>query len=91
MPHHLNGARKKIQAKKNSWNQINQFHEKIFFDQIPFFCHFKNGQSSIFELRNAISQKIIFDLLDFTNFFAWTFFSFSGPLWKTHIFLSVTL
>ena len=23
---------KKIQAKKNLWNQINQFHEKIFFD-----------------------------------------------------------
>ena len=41
---------KKSRAKKNSWNKINQFHEKIFFDQIPFFCNFKNDQKSIFEL-----------------------------------------
>ena len=29
---------KKSSGQKNSWNQINQIHEKIFFDQIPFFA-----------------------------------------------------
>ena len=29
---------KKNPGQKNSWNQINQFHEKNFFDQIPFFA-----------------------------------------------------
>ena len=38
-----------ISRPKNSSNQINQYHE-IFFGQIPFFCNFKNGQKSIFEL-----------------------------------------
>ena len=54
--------------------EINQFHEKEF-DQNPFFCNFKNGQKSIFELgkkfktaKNAISPKILFDLFDFTSF-----------------------
>ena len=26
----------------------------IFFDQIPFFCNFKNGQKSIFELGKSL-------------------------------------
>ena len=29
---------KKSRQKKNSWNQINQFHKKKFLDQIPFFA-----------------------------------------------------
>ena len=46
---------KKVQGKKNSWNKINQFHEKNFFDQIPFFCNFKNGQKSFFELGKSLN------------------------------------
>ena len=43
----------KVQAKKkNSRNQINQFHEKIFWPK-SIFCHFKNGQKSIFELGKS--------------------------------------
>ncbi len=37
----------------NSLNQINQFHE-FFFGPIPFFCNFKIGQKSIFELRKSL-------------------------------------
>ena len=29
---------KKVQAKKNSWNQINQFQRKKFHNHIPFFA-----------------------------------------------------
>ena len=35
---------------KNSRNQINQF----FFREIAFFCHFKNGQKSIFEYGKSL-------------------------------------
>ena len=28
--------------------------QKIFFYQIPFFCNFKNGQKSIFELGKSL-------------------------------------
>ena len=45
---------KKVQA-KNSWNQINQFHEKKFFLPNSIFCNFKNGQKkSIFELVKSL-------------------------------------
>ena len=38
--------KKKPKAKKNSWNQIDQFHEKkIFFDQIPFFAISKMAEN----------------------------------------------
>ena len=30
---------------KNSWNQINQFHEKNFFDQNPFFAILKMAKN----------------------------------------------
>ena len=53
---------KKIQA-KNSWNQINQFHEKKFFDQIPF-LQFKKWPKINFSTgkkfktaKNAISRN----------------------------------
>ena len=44
---------KKVQAKKNSSNQINQFHEKIF-DQISIFAISKMTKNSIFELRKTL-------------------------------------
>ena len=44
---------KKVQAKKNSWNQINQFYEILFWPN-SIFCHFKNGQKSIFELGKSL-------------------------------------
>ena len=37
-------------GKKNSWNQINQFHEKKFLTKI----HFCNFQKSIFELGKSL-------------------------------------
>ena len=72
---------KKVQAKKNSWNQINQFHEKKFFWPNSIFCHFKKWPKINFwtgkkfrSAKNAIFKKN-FDLFDFTSFFfAWTFF-----------------
>ena len=42
---------KKSKPKKNSWNQINQFHEVFSFGQFPFFCNFKN---QFFELRKSL-------------------------------------
>ena len=57
---------KKVQAKKNSRNQINQFHE-IFFDQIPFFKNLKLP-------KMQFHKKKCFDLFDFTSFFASTIF-----------------
>ena len=56
--------------------------KKIFFDQILFFCNFKNGQKSIFELGESSKLKemqfhgIFFGLFDFTSFFYWTFLNF---------------
>ena len=45
---------------------------KFFFDQIPFFCHFKNGKNSekSFKLpKIQFHEKKKSDLFDFTNFF----------------------
>ena len=69
---------------KNLWNQINQFDEKKIF-----FSKFKNDQKSIFEEGKGLKllemqlheKKGIYlispsKLLDFTSFFAWTFFNF---------------
>ena len=39
----------KMSRQKNSWNQISQFQEKIFWPK-SIFCYFKNGQKSIFGL-----------------------------------------
>ena len=76
---------KKVQ--QNSWNQINQFHEKEFWPK-AIFCNFKNVQKSIFELTEYFPWKLkvylIFmeniqkkfheiDLFDFKSFFASTF------------------
>ena len=49
---------------------------KNFFYQNPFFCHFKNGQNSIFELGKSLKlSKMQFhekkDIFDFKSFFAW--------------------
>ena len=44
---------KKSPGQKNLWNQINQFHEKIFWQKSNF-CNFKNGQKSIFELGKCL-------------------------------------
>ena len=65
---------------KNSWSQINQFHE-IHFWPNSIFCNFK---ISIFELRKSLElPKMQFqeknDLFDFTSFFGLDFFKFSGP------------
>ena len=59
---------------KISWNQIcKSISRKIFFDQIHFFCNFKNGQKSFFwtgkkfkTAKNVISRV----------FLAWTFLNF---------------
>ena len=77
----------KSPGQKNSWNQIIQFHEKKFFDQIPFFCNFKNEQKSIFELgKNLKLPKMQFHekkfwFIWFHEFFYLDFFKFSGLLW----------
>ena len=39
---------KKVPTKKLV--KSNKAISEIFFDQIPFFCNFKNGQKSVFEL-----------------------------------------
>ena len=79
VPLHSGPENLKKSSPKNSWNQINQFHEN-FFGPNSSFCNFKNGQKSIFELgkadKNAISQKEIIDLFVFMSFFAWTFLKF---------------
>ena len=68
---------KKVQAKKHSWNQINQFHEKIFLTKIHFLpfqkwpkINFWTGKK-FKTVRNAISRK---------NCFIWfhEFFLLSG-------------
>ena len=43
----------KSPGQKNSWNQINQFHEKTFWPN-SIFCNFKTGQKSIFELGKSL-------------------------------------
>ena len=48
---------KKSRPKKNSSNQINQFHEKFFWPNSIFFCNFKNGQKSIFEQGKSLKQN----------------------------------
>jgi len=72
---------KKSRPKKNSWNQINQFHEKFFWPN-SIFCNFKNGQKSIFELGKSLKppkmqhhEKKILIIL-FYEFFTWTFLNF---------------
>ena len=65
-------------GQKNSWNQINQFHEKIFWPNF-IFCHFKNDQKSIFELRKSLKlpkmqfhgNLFIYLFILFHNFFMW--------------------
>ena len=82
---------KKSPGQKYSWNQINQFHDKIFWPK-SIFCNFKNGQKSIFELGKSLKlPKMQFHeeknyLFDFTSFFGLDFFRFSGPLCKNWVF-----
>ena len=38
---------------KNLWNQINQFHEILFWQKY-IFCNFKNDQKSFFELEKSL-------------------------------------
>ena len=66
---------------KNSWNQINQFHEKIFWPN-SIFCNFKNGQKSIFELGKSLKMpkmqfhEKFFGFIWFYEFLVWTFLNF---------------
>ena len=69
----------KSPGQKNSSNQINQFHA-IFFDQIPTGKKFKTA-------KNAISRNKIFDLFDFTSFFAWTFLNFLARFFFPYLLL----
>ena len=68
----------KVQAKKkNSWNQINQFHEKLMkFHFLQFLkwpkINFWTGKS----LKLPKMQFHEIDLFDFTSFFPWTFSNF---------------
>ena len=66
---------------KNSWNQINHFQE-IYFDQIPFFCNFKNGQKSIFEP----GKKLKLPKMQFHEFFCLDSFLIFWPAVHVHIF-----
>ena len=68
---------KKSPCQKNSWNQINQFHEILFWPK-SIFCNFKNDQKSIFELGNSLKLPE----MQFHEFFCLDFFKFSGPLCK---------
>ena len=70
---------KKSPGQKDSWNQINQFHE-IFLWPNSIFCNFKNGQKSIFELGKSLKlpkmqfhEKFLFIYLISRVIFAWTF------------------
>ena len=69
------GQKIKKKSRPDSWNQIYQFHEKKF-EQIPFFAISKMAKINFCTRKkfktpkNAISQTKI----DFTSFFAWTFF-----------------
>ena len=75
---------KKVQLKKNSWNQINQLHEKFFWSE-SIFCNFTNGQNSIFELGKSLKppkmqfheKKILIYLI--SRVFCLDFFKFSRP------------
>ena len=44
---------KRVQAKKNSWNQINQFHDILFWPN-SIFCNFKNDQKSFSEQGKSL-------------------------------------
>ena len=62
----------------------------LFFNVKAFFCYYKNGQKSIFELgkcfktaKNAISQRKKNDLFDFKSCFAWTFLNFLARCERT--------
>ena len=72
VPHTHSGPENlKKSRPKNSWNQINQFHE-IFFDQIPFFEISKNDHKLIFELGKSLKlskmqvheKKFWFDVVE---------------------------
>ena len=77
---------KKVQSRKNSWNHINQFHEKIFGPN-SIFCNFKNGQKSIFELGRSL-KRIKMQFHETKIGYIWfheiflpgIFLKFSGPL-----------
>ena len=73
----------KSPGQKYSWNQINQFHEKIFnFKLFPSskidFWPFLKWQKM--EFGQIFFREI--DLFDFTSFFGLDLFKFSGPLWE---------
>ena len=67
---------KKVQSKKNSWNQINQFP----------FLWFQKWKKTIFELGKCLKlpevqfQENCFWFIWFHEFFYLDFFKFSGPL-----------
>ena len=50
---YVTSARKNSTGHKNSWNQINQFHENSII------CNFKNGQKSIFDLGKSLKLSKI--------------------------------
>ena len=76
---------KKIPVQKNSWNQINQFHEKSF-DQIPFFAISEMAKIQFLicgkslKLSKCNFTNIFMHLFDFKRFFCLDFFKVSGPL-----------
>ena len=71
---------------KKSWlkklvKSNNSISRKMFLTKFHFFCNFKNGQKSIFEVGNSIKMqfhKVKKILFDFTSFFVWTFLKFLG-------------
>ena len=59
-------------------NQKNQF-KNFFFTKLHFLQFQKWPKMNFWtgkKFKNAISRKKIFDLFDFTSFFAWTFLNF---------------
>ena len=70
---------KKVQAKKNSWNQINQFHEKICF--WIFSMKIKILLSEIYGKYPKTKFPGI-DSFHLTSFLDWTFFWHIVFLWS---------
>ena len=66
---------KKSPGQKSSWNQINQFHEKIFVQ--------------IFSMKVILSENTTkipwYWFISFDEFFGLEFFKFSGPLFFSKV------
>ena len=67
-------------GQKNSWNQINQFHEKIIWLN-SILCYFKNGQKLFFELSFMKFFLIYLISRVFFQDFFFNFLAHCAPCW----------